>query len=233
MSEFTNGPQPQQPNPEGPQQREYRFTNQPIPPHLQQHNVVGNSPLAPKPPKKRHIFRNIMLIVGGLFALLIVAAVLSPGTPAKDAAVTPPVAETSAVPSVQPSVKPSVKPSAPRTTKPVEQAPKVACAGQEDRNAPCTIQVGKPFQLGKHTVQAGWKVTSEYDTMSIVGKAKNTSSETSTMFIDIKFLKGSDVVAVVSCNTSELEPGQTQAMNCFGTDTFTKQYDHVTAEASF
>lgn len=41
---------------------------------------------APKPKKKRHVLRTVALIVGGLFALGIVAAVLTPGTPAKDAA---------------------------------------------------------------------------------------------------------------------------------------------------
>jgi hypothetical protein len=33
------------------------------------------------PKKKRHVFRNIALVVGGLFGLLIVAAALSPNTP--------------------------------------------------------------------------------------------------------------------------------------------------------
>lgn len=92
----------------------------------------------PAPPKKkRHTFRNIALIVGGLFALLIVAAVLSPGTPAKEAtapaAVKPcaPTVEattaepssepTTAAPKPQPSPKVTHKP-APTTTKPVAPA---------------------------------------------------------------------------------------------------------------
>ncbi|MFF1819280.1 hypothetical protein ACFVWG_18415 [Kribbella sp. NPDC058245] len=69
--------------------------------------------------------------------------------------------------------------------------------------------------------------------MTIVGKAKNTDDKTSTMFTHIKFLKGDEVLANVMCNTGDLEPGQTEAMNCIPDGTYTKKFDKVTAEASF
>lgn len=98
------------------------FTNQPIPPHLQQHNVVGGSPLAPKPPKKRHTLRTVLIIIGGLFALLIVVAVLTPGSP--QSSQTPPAAVQTADngPSPDPVVTPKTQytpPPAPKYGTPV------------------------------------------------------------------------------------------------------------------
>lgn len=237
MSEFHGGPQ-------GP----YQSTNQPIPPHMQQHNVVGGSPLNPnnpqsagyqKPPKKKHRTRNILIGAGAVLVVILGAAGVGgagddkpAGAPAP-AVVTPvdngPTPDPITTPTNKPTAAKTTPPPVPKTTKPAG----TACAGQDDRNAPCTVTVGKPFELGKHTVLSGWKTVDEYGTLSITGKAKNTSGETSTMFIDVKFLKGDDVLAVVSCSTNELEPGQTQALSCFGTDSFTKKYNRVTAEASF
>ena len=115
-----------------------RFTNQPIPPHLRQDNVVGNSPLAPKPPappkKKRHVLRNIAIVVGSLFALLIVAAVLSPGTPAKDAGTaTPPsvVGTPDMGPSPEPVITPTNKPSVAKPTQPTKTAPKMTASQEQ------------------------------------------------------------------------------------------------------
>ena len=100
----------------------YQPTNQPIPPHMQQHNVVGGSPLAPKPPyfppRKSHKLRTVGIVVGSLFGLLIVAAVLTPGQPAKEAA-TPPAAVSTVDngPTPDPVVTPTNKPSPPPAPK--------------------------------------------------------------------------------------------------------------------
>lgn len=103
-----------------------------------ENNVVGNSPLNPNyqpdefvapfsnypPPKrKRHVLRNILIAIGGLFMLLIVAAVLSPGSPEAKApvavttqAVETPVPSTPPSAATQPSPKVTHKPAP--TTKP-------------------------------------------------------------------------------------------------------------------
>jgi hypothetical protein len=77
-----------------------QFQQQPYP----QHNA---------PKKKRHTFRSISLVIGGLFALLIVAAVLSPGQPAKDAA----------TPAPDPVTTPTNKPTVAKTTAPTATKP--------------------------------------------------------------------------------------------------------------
>ena len=100
---------------------------------------------------------------------------------------------------------------------------------------PCEIHVGKAFVLGKHQVQAGWKVAPSdgLDLPELTAKARNTSDKASAMFVTIKFLRGDEVVMNISCTTDQLEPGQVQAANCFGGEKFTKKYDRITAEATF
>lgn len=201
--------------------------NQQYPPNPQQPPKYVYRAAQPK--KQRKWLPWTVGSVSGLIVGLAIGAAPSSNS-APDAAPQPTVTVTAPGAKVTVAPKTSVPPPA-KTTAPKPAG--TACAGQDDRNAPCTVTVGKPFELGKHTVLSGWKTVDEYGTLSITGKAKNTSGETSTMFIDVKFLKGDDVLAVVSCSTNELEPGQTQALSCFGTDNFTKKYDRVTAEASF
>jgi hypothetical protein len=182
----------------------------------------------PIKPKGKHTARNILLAVVGVFVILIVIGALA-GSPPEDAADQPAATGT-------PDTGPSPDPITTPTNKPVPtptSAPAVTCADQEDRNAPCVVKAGKPFQLGKHTVLTGWKVSSEYGSMSITGKAKNTGDAASAMFVDVKFLRGDEVLASVMCTTDSLEPGQTKAISCFSSDDYTKKYDRITAEATF
>jgi hypothetical protein len=106
-----------------------------------------------------------------------------------------------------------------------------------DRNAPREVTPGKAFTVGKHQTLAGWKV--EQDTglgdamFNVSGKVKNVSNETSTAFIHFKFIdKSGEVLGNVDCNSGDLEPGQTQVLNCIPDGKF-GNYTKVTAEATF
>ena len=106
-----------------------------------------------------------------------------------------------------------------------------------DRNAPREVTAGKAFTVGKHQTLAGWKVeqdTSLGDAMfNVTGKVKNVSGETSTAFIHFKFIdKSGEVLGNVDCNSGDLEPGQTQVLNCIPDGQF-GDYRKVTAEATF
>jgi hypothetical protein len=108
---------------------------------------------------------------------------------------------------------------------------------KDDRNAPREVTPGKAFTVGKHKTLAGWKVeqdTSLGDAMfSVTAKVKNTSETTSTAFIHFKFIdKSGEVLGNVQCNSADLEPAQTQALNCIPDGKYRK-YKRVTAEASF
>ena len=107
---------------------------------------------------------------------------------------------------------------------------------EEGRNAPREVTPGKAFTLGKHKMIAGWKVeqnTSLGDAMfGVTGKVKNISDDTSTAAIHFKVIdKSGEVLGNVQCNSVDLEPGQTQALNCIPDGNYGK-YKTVTATAT-
>jgi hypothetical protein len=66
----------------------------------------------------------------------------------------------------------------------------------------------------------------------VTGKVKNISDDTSTASIHLKFIdKSGEVRGIVQCNSADLEPGQTQAINCIPDGKYGK-YKTVTAEAT-
>jgi len=107
---------------------------------------------------------------------------------------------------------------------------------QDDRSAPREVTPGKAFTVGKHKTLAGWKVekdTSLGDAMfSVTGKVKNTGDAKSTALVHFKFIdKSGEVLGNVQCNSADLKPGQTQALNCIPDGKYGK-YQKVTAEAT-
>jgi hypothetical protein len=194
----------------------------------------------PQPPPKKKMGKGkiALIVIGGFVALMIIVSIAGGG--GGDKAATTDSKPTAIAPTASTKPADATKPAPAKTTttEPAKPAaPQVACENQDDRSKPCEIQVGKPFKLGSHTVLAGWKTENTGAGsplgMSIVGKAKNTDDKTSTMFVHIKFLKGDEVLANIMCNTGDLEPGQTEAMNCVADGTYSKSYDKVTAEATF
>ena len=108
---------------------------------------------------------------------------------------------------------------------------------EDDGNAPREVTPGKAFTIGSHKTLPGWKVkqdTSLGDGLfNVTGKVKNISDATSTAFIHFKFIDSSgEVLGNVQCNSADLEPGQTQALNCIPDGKYRK-YKRVTAEATF
>ena len=70
-------------------------------------------------------------------------------------------------------------------------------------------------------------------TFMVTGKARNVSDTTSTAFIHFKMInKSGEVLGNVQCNSADLEPSQTQALNCVPDGKWGK-YEKVTAEATF
>jgi hypothetical protein len=107
---------------------------------------------------------------------------------------------------------------------------------RQDRNAPRQVTPGKAFTVGKHKTLAGWKVeqnTSLGDAIfSVTGKVKNVGDATATAYIHFKFIdKSGEVLGNVQCNSADLRPGETQALNCVPDGKYRK-YKTITAEAS-
>ena len=163
----------------------------------------------PPPKKKTHKFRNFIVLPFLAFIVLIVVIVAASGG---DSGTSPGTATDDA------------------TTK--------SAAAPEDRGQPRPVTVGKAFTIGKHRLDNGWKLThQEYIGSQVTGTVTNVSKDTSTAIFHIKFLKGNTVVGNMQCTTNDLEPGQSEAVECLNTVTgaanIAGKYDKVTAEATF
>jgi hypothetical protein len=187
------------------------------------------------PQKKKHTARTILLVIGSVFVVLIGISIASGGGETDPGATTPATnPATAPAPVASKAVPTAPKPSASTETSVAPPVSKLACADQENRSAPCVVTVGAAFQLGKHQVLAGWKISDSGHGMKLTGKAKNISDDAdSSMFITVKFLRGDEVMANIMCTTGELAAGQIEAMNCLPDGTYTKKFDKVTAEATF
>jgi hypothetical protein len=162
----------------------------------------------PQPPRKKHTVRNVLLITSGIMLAFVVAC--------------------SAV--VANGMDEAVNGSVPDTT---QSTPGTV----PDRGAPRAVAVGKAFTIGKHRFESGWKVaTPDYGSPQITGTVTNVSEETSTAFFHIKYLNGSKVVANFQCSTNDLEPRQSEDVECYNmVDNSGRigKYTKVTAEATF
>jgi len=108
--------------------------------------------------------------------------------------------------------------------------------GQDLTNSSREVMPRKAFKFGKHKMLTGWKVeqdTSLGDAMfGVTGKVKNMSDDTLTASIHFKFIdKSGEVLGSVQCNSADLKPGQTQALNCIPDGKYGK-YKTVTVEAN-
>lgn len=106
----------------------------------------------------------------------------------------------------------------------------------QTRNDPREVTPGQAFTIGKHRLNAGWKIThTEYIGSKLVGQVANVSNSTSTAFFSVKFLKDTTVIANFQCSTEELEPHQVQQVECYNAVTTTDRvtgWTKVTAEAT-
>jgi len=106
-----------------------------------------------------------------------------------------------------------------------------------DRGQPRPVTLGTAFTIGKHQFGAGWKMTyQQYLGSSLSGTVTNVSDDTSTAIFHVKFLKGNTVLGNFQCSTNDLEPGQSEQVECHNMVTAAQRvtgYDKVTAEATF
>jgi hypothetical protein len=106
-----------------------------------------------------------------------------------------------------------------------------------ERAEPREVTEGEEFTIGSHETLAGWDIKKDTSlgepTFMITGKVTNVSDTTSTAFIHFKMINSKgEVIGNVDCNSGDLEPGQTQALNCIPDGTWGK-YTKITAEATF
>ncbi len=101
-------------------------------------------------------------------------------------------------------------------------------------NNPMEIEVGKAFEVQGFNYQAGWTVKNDFGTASIKGlKVQNNRSDKDSAIVEIKFWNGSEVLALVDCTSSPIDPGSTVTLTCFSGDKLPAQYEKVTINDTF
>lgn len=139
---------------------------------------------------------------------------------------------------------PSAASTEPTTTNtgaaPVAAAPKAAEQPKVDPDDigneanPVTIVEGKAFDVRKFAYAAGWKVTSSDFGMELKNlKVTNNRDDRDGAFVQIKYMKGSEVLATIDCNSDQILPGQTVTLSCFGTESKPTGFDRITINDTF
>ena len=108
---------------------------------------------------------------------------------------------------------------------------------EDDSSAGREVKPGKAFRVGSHKMLASWAVKRDnrlgHAQFNVSGKVKNMSNATAAASIHIKFIDSSGkALGTVQCNSSDLKPGRTPALNCIA-EGHARLFETVTAEAAF
>ncbi len=61
----------------------------------------------------------------------------------------------------------------------------------------------------------------------------NARGDKDGALVEIKFMDGNEVVALVDCTTEQIPVGQTTSLNCSSGDKFPATYDRITINDTF
>ncbi|MEV8194948.1 MULTISPECIES: DUF2510 domain-containing protein [Rhodococcus] len=164
----------------------------------------GPPPLAPHPPKKSHTVRNILLALVAVGVLAIGGCIAFLAVAANE-------------------VNEAIE-----TAEAQDSAP-----GGPDN--PLTITEGQPFEVSGFQYAPGWSVTQDaLGYAQIEGlKVTNARGDKDGALVEIKFMDGNEVVALVDCTTEQIPVGQTTSLNCSSGDKFPATYDRITINDTF
>lgn len=99
---------------------------------------------------------------------------------------------------------------------------------------PLTINEGKAFEVSGFNYKAGWKVVDDFGTVGINRlRVTNNRDTKDGAIVEIKFLVGDEVVALVDCTTEQIPVGQTTKVDCGSGDELPKKYDKITINDTF
>lgn len=161
----------------------------------------------PHLPKKKKTLRNVLIIVAVLFVLMIGGCMALIGGAANE---------------VGKEIDKSIK----------ESERKDALPGGP--NNPLTIVEGKAFEVQGFKYAPGWKVANSLDSPEITGlKVTNERKKSDSALVEIKFWKGTEVLALVDCTTEPIDVGTTVTLGCLSGDPMPAGYDKITINDSF
>lgn len=185
----------------------------------------------PAPPvKQQSWFMRHKIITGilGLVVLGTVAGALGGGGDAPRETTTGPTTASSSAAAGDPTTPAASAPASAPT------APKVDPDDVGNEANPVTIVEGKAFDIRKFSYAAGWRITSNDFGMEVENlKVTNNRDDRDGAIVEIKFMKGSEVLASVDCTSDQIIPGQTVTLSCLSGDKKPKGYDRITINDMF
>ena len=100
---------------------------------------------------------------------------------------------------------------------------------------PMTITPGQAFEVDGFKYAAGWSVGKDsLGDVAIKGlKVTNTRSDRDSALVEIKFVKGTEVLALADCTTEPINEGTTVTLSCTSADKVPDGYDKITINDSF
>ena len=100
---------------------------------------------------------------------------------------------------------------------------------------PLEIHIGKPFKVSGFAYQSGWKASPDAIGSVDVHKLRVTNhrKKKDSALVDIKFWKGTEVVAATNCTSDPIDVGTTVALSCLSGDDWVKGYDRITINDTF
>jgi hypothetical protein len=179
----------------------------------------------PAPPVKQQSWFMRHKILTGILGLVVVgglAGALGGGGDTPSTALTDPMTTSS-----------SAAPAA-ATPQAAAEQPKVDPDDVGNETNPVTIVEGKAFDVREFAYAAGWKVTSNDFGMEVKNlKVTNNRDDRDGAIVEIKFMKGSEVLASIDCTSDQIIPGQTVTLSCFSGDKKPKGFDRITINDTF
>jgi hypothetical protein len=158
---------------------------------------------ASAPEKKSHTLRNVLLVVLALVVLSFAGCVALLGSAVNEA-------------------DKAIKNSEAKDEEP---------GGPEN---PLTIEEGKAFEVSGFKYKAGWRVVDDFGTVGVERlRVTNDRDTKDSAIVEIKFLRGDEVVALADCTTEQIPVGQTTKVDCASGDELPKRYDRITINDTF
>ena len=103
-----------------------------------------------------------------------------------------------------------------------------------DEDHPVTITEGEPFTIRGFDYAGGWSVGDPMFGMTIDGlKVTNNRPKKDSAFVEVKFWRGTEVLASINCTSDDIAPGTTVTLNCITGDKKPTDYDRLTINDMF
>lgn len=100
---------------------------------------------------------------------------------------------------------------------------------------PMTIVEGEAFEVDGFEYAAGWTVGKDVIDGIEIKKLKvtNNRDDSDSAIVEIKFWKGTEVLALSDCTSEPVDVGTTVSLSCFSADELPKGYNKITISDTF